>query len=406
MPLRSLWFALVLLSILVACSEAPLSTSTSTSSSSSGAGGGGGEAVVPAADPTGFRAGPLLLPGRTHHTATLLRDGRVLVIGGEDPSGDPIPNVDVFDPVTETFTSLAPLAEPREFHTATLLSDGRVLVTGGGLNSQIGIPSGEGVLKSAAVFDPATSTFSPVGDMADPRAFHEASLLADGRVLVVGGATNMMGGTCTVVPNCYTGKALATAEVFDPATSIFNKVGDMSAARLGFALPQLADGRPFAIGGANDTVSLASTELFDPTTNQFVAGATLAGDRIYLGAARLGSGHVLVAGGKKANVSPLVTSEVFDPVVNAWSKTQNLDRPRTAAAMITLQSGHVLTVGGYDQTQNGAIKNTSIYDETSGTWSRIGDLGKARFNMTATLLSDGRVLVVGGSSSPSTEILQ
>ncbi len=152
-----------------------------------------------------------------------------------------------------------------------------MLVVGGGPNSAIGIPSGDGVPASALVFDPATSAVTPVGSMTDPRAGHLATLLADGRVLVAGGATDEVGTPCTQVPNCATGKALASAKVFDPATSAFTKVGDMTT-RLAAVIRTLADGKPLIAGGADDTDSVTNVDLLDATTNTFAATAPLLHD--------------------------------------------------------------------------------------------------------------------------------
>jgi hypothetical protein len=128
---------------------------------------------------------------RYHHTATLLPDGRVLVVGGMDADRT-IGSAEVWDPVTDTCGPAGSLPEARSSHTATLLSDGRVLVVGGGGPCQVpGTLScdsdGNGVLASAEVWDPATATFGPAGSLVRGRYNHTATPLPDGRVLVVGG---------------------------------------------------------------------------------------------------------------------------------------------------------------------------------------------------------------------------
>src|SRR6185295_4708145 len=100
-----------------------------------------------------FRPSGAMNVPRRNFTLTVLADGRVLAIGGDDGvSLDPIDSVEVFDPKSETWTELAALPAPRSNHTATLLKDGRVLVAGGGQSSLIGNPSGESVLTSALLF--------------------------------------------------------------------------------------------------------------------------------------------------------------------------------------------------------------------------------------------------------------
>jgi Galactose oxidase, central domain len=80
-----------------------------------------------------------------------------------------------------TFVSTGDMTTPRFSHTATLLKDGRVLITGG---SSVDIRD---CLKSAELYDPATGTFTETGDLLYARTVHKAILLPDGRVFIVGG---------------------------------------------------------------------------------------------------------------------------------------------------------------------------------------------------------------------------
>ena len=73
----------------------------------------------------------------------------------------------------------ASMATGRAFQTATVLKDGTVLVTGG--------DNGTGPLATAEVYDQAAGSFSPTGSMGITRESHTATLLNDGTVLVTGG---------------------------------------------------------------------------------------------------------------------------------------------------------------------------------------------------------------------------
>src|SRR5688572_14250336 len=98
---------------------------------------------------------------RSHHTATLLTDGRLLVTGGV-ASFVPLRSAEIFDPATRRWTSITDMGVPRQDHAAALLPNGRVLVSGGAT-------MGGTVLATAETLDLATGTWSPAGAMRDPR---------------------------------------------------------------------------------------------------------------------------------------------------------------------------------------------------------------------------------------------
>lgn len=134
------------------------------------------------------------------HQVVPLKDGRILIIGGATKVteskgliGVPqytnmVRNAILYDPTTGIFENGPSLGIPRAFHTATVLQDGRVLIAGGfGFISKSGSQRLES-LRSIEIFDPADDglTVAPV-NLAKARAFHTATLLPDGDVLFIGG---------------------------------------------------------------------------------------------------------------------------------------------------------------------------------------------------------------------------
>jgi hypothetical protein len=141
------------------------------------------EALVPDTDgdgsPREWTAIASLRQARADATATLLKDGTILVVGGAvDSAHTPAADAELYNPITQQTISYT-LGTARRRHSATLLPDGRVLVVGG-------LGSDQQPLASVELFVPGVGFVSerPLGT---PRASHVAVPLCDGTVLVIGG---------------------------------------------------------------------------------------------------------------------------------------------------------------------------------------------------------------------------
>lgn len=342
-----------------------------------------GQAVLPSnstlTNGTGTFSGTLKTDGNQTLTAT---DTATASVTGTSTS------IHVLAPASG-FTPTGSMLTPREDHTATLLNDGRVLVVGG-MNWTV-LPvsdclpgvSGCAVLRalaSAEIFDPATGTFTSTGKMSVARVFHTATLLGNGKVLVAGGDDRYT--------NTYD-----TAETFDPSTGVFTPTGNMVYARSGHTATLLTDGKVLLAGGAgaNGTPPLAA-ELFDPTTGEFTATGNMTATRIFFTSTLLSDGKVLLAGGNSGN--GIGTAELYDPAVGTFTATGNMTVARTAHQATLLKGGAVLMTGGADT--NGITATAELFDPATGTFAPTGTMGTARELHTATMLSNGKVLVTGG----------
>jgi N-acetylneuraminic acid mutarotase len=171
--------------------------------------------------------------GRALHAAARLSDGRVLVVGGED-SSQILSSAELYDPATGAFTPTGSLSGVRDSHTATLLSDGRVLIAGG--NG----PNTPGPISQAELYDPKTGAFSSTGTMAADRELPAAVRLSDGRVLIIGGYGPRG-------PNAQ----LNSAETYDPKSGTFSSAGTMTAHSSAVIATLLSDGRVLIVGGSS-----------------------------------------------------------------------------------------------------------------------------------------------------------
>jgi WD40 repeat protein len=183
------------------------------------------------------------------HTATVLPDGRVLVAGGAGVEGCGLgcprqlkATAELYDPKIGVFSRTGSMSTARWNRTATLLPNGRVLIAGG--DNLGGGSDADNAISDAEVYDPTSGTFVATGSMVAARTGHTATLLPNGRVLIVGGSDG--------------NHALTTAELYDPAAGTFSAAGSMSNARYGATATLLADGRVLISGGSAN----ASAELY------------------------------------------------------------------------------------------------------------------------------------------------
>lgn len=240
-----------------------------------------------------------MITPHAYHTATRLRDGKVLVTGGvvnDRFDGKVLSTAEFYDSSNGTWTATKRMSKARWGHTATLLLDGRVLVAGS-------YRHGSDPLASAELYDLGSGRWTATGNMTKRRGGHTATLLPDGRVLVVGGGAedNSLEG----------GPRSASAEVYDPGSGKWTATGSMGTARIFHTATLLADGRVLVVNDGPFDDRPPSAELYDPSNGKWAVTASPAEARGGHTATLLLDGRVLVTG--DYDYPSQASAELYDP---------------------------------------------------------------------------------------------
>lgn len=369
-----------------------------------------------------IKPAPPLNTAREGHTATPLKDGRVLVAGGRNEAGD-LASTEIFDAVTGKWTVTASLNTARSGHIAVLLKNGTVLIAGGRDSNGAG-------LDSAEVYDPAAGVWTAAAAMTTPRMHHAASLMPSGLVMVSGGMVSELAS-----------EALDSTETFDPVSGLWTAAGVLNHARAHHA--SAVQGESVVIlGGISGNIYEGTSERYDGTglwsvispwsgvspdqlrklcttiqrydSTLLVTGgiktatlktagifndswsttAPMLAARSEHAAAKLPDDRVLITGGLDQNGTPLSASEVF--ANSQWVASPSLGTARARHTATELPGGLVLIAGG--QGSGGALASCEIFIPAPAPLVDVAPMGTSRQRHTATLLPDGKVLVVGGET--------
>ena len=337
---------------------------------------------------------------RFGHTANLIGRESVLIAGGEDGE-NPTASTVVYNANTDTWTSSLDMLQPRTKHASSILTDGRVIVVGG-INSS-------GTLSSAEIYDPVLQHWTSSGESLLPRIGHSVTALKNGMILVVGGKIPIEKSNQNSLLLCENSNeappsagvtkgyrckdgAAALTEIYDPTNNSWKESSSLLAPRWGHTATLLEDGRVLVAGGTNNYSSVVESEIFDPNTETWVSAGEMLYERTGHTASLLSDGRVLIAGG--FTYVPISYSEIYD-AKKGWVKTENLMGPRHLHSAVSLNDGEVLIIAG----KAGLFTNLTrieLYDSDSGSWSIKGKMPVALWGHTAIPLDCENVLIVGG----------
>lgn len=368
-----------------------------------------------------------------HHMGayTKLSDGKILCSGSisshpEFISDNRYLNSELYDPTTNSFSSVGQMQILRRTSfTQTLLNDGKVLIVGG--NQLFQWTTNQGYkyyqqLNSGEIFDPSAAQYTLTGSLNSARVHHRAVLLNDGSVLITGGMFDT--DPFSSIQEKYI--SYDTAEIYNPTTSQFTLLANkMTTKRSNHIMIKLNNGKVLLAGGFRyheekflvraDGVNVSYTfeaiktaEIFDTNTNTFSSVGNMKYPRADAKALLLSSGKVLIVGGgahDASNPNDLIlpgetlaqSAEIFDPTTNTFSQVEDMKIPRAGFDLSLLPDGKALVSGGGNCA--GALPYLEIFDPSTNKFTLIGRMAKGRTEVHAMPLDNGKTILIGGCNS-------
>jgi hypothetical protein len=323
---------------------------------------------------------------RQYFTSVRLNDGRLLVAGGWTGT-DTLSSVEIFDPATESWTLAAPMHQARMSAAGAVLSDGRVVVGGG--------EAAGDYLSSIEIYDPATNAWTlATGELARKRSLAAAVALNNGAVWFMGGRGEVD------LANLPDGDCISAIESFNPATGAVSAAGSLSVARCGAKAAVLADGRILVIGGETATGFSTVVDVYTPTVGW--STANLATARAQFALCQIPGGELMVIGGRNGGgklasaerfngvswqaLPPMATPRAAFGAV--WVESEN---------RVLVVGGLAGTDGSGDKD----LASCETFDPATGTWEAATSLNVARGYHGVAVFENGLVLAYGGLSNYS-----
>ncbi len=349
---------------------------------------------------TWVQRGKVLTSSRAMPATVALPGGRVMLFGGGSGSllsGSGLSSTEIYDPNRQSWKPGPTMASARGLLTATLLSNGKILIVGGANST--------GVLKTCELYDPKTNKFSLTGSLSVPRAGHTASLLPDGRVLVAGGLSDISNALKAV------GSMKKTTEIYNPKTGRFSAGPNMSRERIAHSASTLPNGKILIAGGIslNGFFRLPGMtnrcEIFDPKTNRFSGASSLPFSTAAHSQIQLKSGRILVVGGARSSLlitdaKPIKDVARYDATTGRWTRMASMAVARTLPSLARLPSGRVMVIGGAQGTLDkpSATASCEFFDPGTARFAPASPLGISRAGAPALVLREGQIFVVGGGT--------
>ncbi len=319
--------------------------------------------------------------GRSSHTATLMTNGCVLVIGGNSAASDTLSpsaenRAEIYNPASGSWTNLGAFGTARYNHTATLLNDGKVLICGGQDSSGNAISTCDLYTPNAACT--VAGTISATPSLLQARYNHTAVLLKDGKVWFAGGRNP-----------AATGVYLPTTERYDPGSGVFQSASPLIEARSQHTATLMGDGKVLVVGGYNARDVIAnkgtteSAEIFDPVSNSVTPAASMTARRHAHAATLSANGTVDIFGG----LGNVTTSYVNPSAAFVSGSSITFGAPNSVmTSLATITTGYGLIPLDYQlgKAVSGAIADGEMWLSSPTVKTTWGEIDFTPASETAT----------------------
>lgn len=326
---------------------------------------------------------------RGNHTATLLPNGQILIVGGATGSHSQdkriLESCEIIRPLTFQSVQTGSLTVARMSHTSTLLPNGRIIAVGGIVGSAI---SGYTETASAEFYSYTSELWTSAPPCHSARAHHTATLLHSGNLIVAGGASG------SSISSDYTEwEATNSVEQYDYRTNTWFALANMIESRFGHTATLLPNGKTLVTGGRNSqTGTLSTVEIYDPQSNSWERGPSMNHERLFHTATLLPNGEVVVTGG----IYNSSATEIYNYRTNQWTIARQNPENVIQQSATLLSTGQILFTNGIPVNTPSAGSPVEIYSPTSDTWEIIDRFPISVRHSSSVLQADNSVLIIGG----------
>jgi N-acetylneuraminic acid mutarotase len=281
-----------------------------------------------------YREGLLIRPRNTRK--------RIYAVGGWADEYKSIVSAEIYDPNTDTWTEIAPMAQKRCGVGLSGLHDS-VYAVGG--------HDGQNYLNTVERYDIKRGKwFNDVANMRYERSSIGVVTL-DGYIYAIGGQLGNV--------------ALDKVERYDPIRNIWEECAPMNVKRLGVGVA-VFEGCIYVMGGSEGGSDIhSSVEKYDPKQNKWTYLSPMSTARKHLGSCTC-EGFIFAVGGRNNTRGELDSAEIYNPALDKWTDIANMHQKRCGIGLVEL-CGHVYAIGG--QNQDARLSEVEAYDPVSKCWS-------------------------------------